>query len=307
MAALMYHLFASTSLICVGLYHLVSATRHHLKSPQTYSAKPFHTFPAASLRPWLKHLQLYLLIVFLLIAAAHQAVSSATSDPVIKGHTPVHRLTSFQSAAVLFLFLLLAVSLLVSEFFPSLLSIPQDLFFALAAAAFFLQHSVSANSAAVQTSDLEAKCDSTSALVSALSSLLCLALAVNPKLFVADLGLGASLYLQGLWVLQTGLSLYVEAFIPEGCHRLLDIAEGAEGSTKCDLEESRLRAVAILDLVFVLHVMLVVITVLAVYAAVASSIGVMKSGSYEPLPTSIDKGRDSSNHIQMKSLTGTQA
>ncbi|XP_028125169.1 uncharacterized protein LOC114322107 [Camellia sinensis] len=75
----------------------------------------------------------------------------------------------------------------------------------------------------------------------------------HPRLFVADLALGASLCLQGLWVLQTGLSLSVAAFIPEGCHKLLDVVRGVDGSTKCDLDDSKLRAVAILDLMFVLH------------------------------------------------------
>lgn len=104
-------------------------------------------------------------------------------------------------------------------------------------------------------------------------------------------------------MLQTGLSLYVEAFIPEGCHRLLDVVSGVEGSTKCDLEESRLRAVAILDLVFVVHVMFVVVIVMVTYAVVAKSVGIRKLGSYEALPTAATD----SNHIQMKALTGTQA
>lgn len=115
--------------------------------------------------------------------------------------------------------------------------------------------------------------------------------------------MGASLCLQGLWVLQTGLSLYVEAFIPEGCHKLLDVVSGVEGSTKCDLDESRLRAVAILDLVFVVHVMFVIIIVMLTYAVVAKSIGIKRLGSYEPLPVNASD----SSHIQMKALAGTQA
>ncbi|XP_028127370.1 calcium-binding protein LPS1-alpha-like [Camellia sinensis] len=75
----------------------------------------------------------------------------------------------------------------------------------------------------------------------------------HPRLFVADLALGVSLCLQGLWVLQTGLSLSVAVFIPEGCHKLLDVVRGVDVSTKCDLDDSKLRAVAILDLMFVLH------------------------------------------------------
>ncbi|XP_010250453.1 PREDICTED: uncharacterized protein LOC104592700 [Nelumbo nucifera] len=300
MAVLISHILSSSALLSLGLYHLISTTRNHLKSPTTYTAKPYHPFSLSSSQPRIKYLQLYLIILSLLLAFAHQTIVSSDSDPLLKGRTPVHRFTSLQSAAVLFLFLLLSVSLLLSEI-TSLLPFPSDLFFAVASAVFFLQYSVSSASASVQTSDLQAKCDSLSARISALSALLCLILACQPKLFVADVGLGASICLQGLWVLQTGLSLYVEAFIPEGCHRLLDVVNGVEGSTKCDLEESRLRAVAILDLVFVVHVMFVVVILLVVYAAVAKSVGMRKLGSYEALPTA------DLNHVQMKALTGTQA
>ncbi|KAK9272568.1 hypothetical protein L1049_002942 [Liquidambar formosana] len=302
MAALMYHIFSSSALVSLGLYHLISTTINHLKSPRDYSAKPYHPFSLSS-SPRLKLLQLYLLILCLLIAFAHQSLISSDSDPLLKGSTPVHRFSSLQSAGVLFLFLLLSLSLLLSET-TSLLPFPSDLFFALASALFFLHYSVSSAAASVQISDLQAKCDSVSARISALSSLLCLLLACQPRLFVADVGLAASLCLQGLWALQTGLSLYVEAFIPEGCHRLLDVVNGVEGSTKCDLEESKLRAVAILDLVFVVHVMFVVLIVLITYAAVARTVGIRRFGSYEALPT-MSSGE--TNHIQMKALTGTQA
>ncbi|XP_042498030.1 uncharacterized protein LOC122076670 [Macadamia integrifolia] len=306
MAALISDIFSSSALLSLGLYHLICTTRNHLKSPRDYVARPYHPFPlsgSSSSSPRLKHIQLYLLILSLLVALVHQLLTSTDSDPLLKGRTPVYHFTSLQSAAVLFLFLLLSLALLLSDA-TSLLPLPSDLLFALASAIFFLQFSASSASASVQTSDLQAKCDSISACISAASALLCLLLACQPRLFIADVGLGASFCLQGLWVLQTGLSLYVEAFIPEGCHRLLDVANGVDGSTKCDLEESRLRAVAILDLVFVLYVLFVVVILLVIYAVVVKTVGLRRFGSYEALPmlTTAD-----SDHVQMKSLAGTQA
>ncbi|KAJ4974551.1 hypothetical protein NE237_007725 [Protea cynaroides] len=304
MAALISHIFSSSALVSLGLYHLICTTRNHLKSPREYVAKPYHPFPlSSSSSPRLKYIQLYLLMLSLLVALILQLLTSTVSDPLLKGSTPVHRFTSLQSAAVLFLFLLLSLALFLSDA-TSLLPLPSDLLFALASAVFFLQFSVSSASASVQTSDIQAKCDSISARISVVSALLCLLLACQPRLFVADVVLGASFCLQGLWVLQTGLSLYVEAFIPEGCHRLLDVVSGVEGSTKCDLEESRLRAVAILDLVFVVHVMFVVVIVLVIYAVVVKTVGLRRFGSYEALPT---LPAADSNHVQMKALAGTQA
>lgn len=134
-------------------------------------------------------------------------------------------------------------------------------------------------------------------------------LAVNQRLFVVDLGLGAGVGLKGLWALQTGLTLYVEGFIPEGCHRLLDVASGVEGATKCEVEESRVRAAALLDLMFVVYVGVVSVVVLLVYVLVGRCAGSSKRfsggngvGSYEALPVSGE-----TNVIQLKTLSGTQA
>ncbi|PON50508.1 hypothetical protein TorRG33x02_314340 [Trema orientale] len=317
-AAVVYQMLSSSGLVALGVYHMVGSTRLHLlKPPQSYSAKPYHPFPLSSSSSHrLKHLQLYLLLGFLLIALAHHSLSSFDSDPLLKGRTPVHRFTSLQSAALSFLFFLLSLALLLADSFPSLLPLPNDLFFALASALFLLHSYVSSSSASVQTSDLQAKCDSVSARISALASLLSLALACNPRLFVADLGLGAALCLQGLWTLQTGLSLYVDAFIPEGCHRLLDVVSGVEGSTKCDLQESSLRAVAILDLALLLHVLFVFLILMLTYALVSKTLGgggVRRFGasSYEALPTAAPASASAlvldHNHIQMKSMSGTQA
>ncbi|XP_021895643.1 uncharacterized protein LOC110812975 [Carica papaya] len=314
MAAFIYQLFTFSSLFLLGLYHLICTTRNFLKSPQSFSAKLFHPFPplfispssssnnSTNHHPRLKHLQLYLILVCLLISIAHQIFVSSDSDPLIKGSTPVHRFSSLLSAAVLFLFFLLALALLLSESTP-FLPLPHDLFFALASASFFLHYSSSASAASFQTSLLQAKCDSLSARISALTSLLCLILAFRPKLFVADAALALSICLHGLWELQTGLSLYVDAFIPEGCHRLLDVVSGVESSTKCDPEVSGLRAVAILDLLFLLHVLFLALILFLTYAFVARCVGMKRLGSYEALPTNATD----TNHIQMKALTGTQS
>ncbi|CAL0332920.1 unnamed protein product [Lupinus luteus] len=313
MATILYHVVSSSALLSLGLYHLISTIRNFLKFPHTYSAKLFHPFPPSSssttTHDRFRHLHLYFIIASLLIAIIHQLIISADSDPLLKGHTPVHHLTSLQSAALLFLFLLLSISLLISDSHPSLLPLPPDLLFALTSALFFLHSSLSSSKAALQTSDLEAKCDSTAATISALTSFLCLLLACLPRLFPADVSLGAAVCLRGLWELQTGLSLYADAFIPEGCHRLLDVVNGVEGSTKCDLEESKFRAIAILDLAFFVHVMFVMIIVLVTYAVVAKSVGgVRKFGSYDALPTtSSPTDTNHHSHIQMKALAGTQA
>lgn len=78
---------------------------------------------------------------------------------------------------------------------------------------------------------------------------------------------------------------------------------GVEGSTKCELEDSKLRAVAILDLAFVIHVGMSMILIFLVYAVVSKALGVSRRfGSYEVLPTAAEN-----THVQLKTLSGTQA
>ncbi|CAH8328194.1 unnamed protein product [Eruca vesicaria subsp. sativa] len=306
MGGMLYKLFASASLLTLGLYHLICTFFHVIKSPQSYAAKPFYPLPRFSGHNdnRLQKLPLIILIISLFVAFLHQTLISFYSDPLVKGSTPVHRFSSLNSAAVFFLFLLIAVYLLLSES-ASLIPLPSDLLFALASGGFFLHYSAASASASIQTSDLQAHCDSLSARISALCSLLCLLLACRPRLFIADAALAASICLQGLWQLQTGLSLYVDGFIPEGCHRLLDVSGGVEGSTQCDIQESKLRAVSVLDLMFTVHVVIVVVLLFVVYTMVVMAAGVRRSGSYEALPN--NSSSDSNNHIQMKSLSGTQA
>lgn len=294
MSGILYQIFTSTGLISLGLYHLTTTIFHHLKSSTTFSAKPYHPLPFST-RHHFRHLPLFLTSFSLLISALHHLFSAVSPDPLL----PAHSLYSVHSAAISLLFLVVAVSLLV----PSL---PHDVSFAAAAAAFYLLSASDSSRAAVDTSGLESHLLSLSSRVSVISSLLSLTLAILPRIFVADVALSGSVILQGLWALQTGLSLYVDAFIPEGCHKLLDVVGGVDGSTKCEIDESRLRAVAILDLMLCVYVFVVVVIVFAVYAIVAKVTGVSirRFGSYEALPNAVvvDGG-----HVQLKTLSGTQA
>ncbi|KAI3703082.1 hypothetical protein L6452_28837 [Arctium lappa] len=95
-------------------------------------------------------------------------------------------------------------------------------------------------------------------------------------------------------------SLYMNAFIPDGCHKLLDddVVSSVEGSTKCDPEDSKLRATAILDLVFVVYVLFVLLILIVTYVVTAKIVVVQIFGTYEALPTSSVSATDS-NHIPL--------
>ncbi|GAB2225924.1 hypothetical protein Droror1_Dr00021699 [Drosera rotundifolia] len=295
----LYHLYTSLTLLILSLHHLISTTtRHHLSL-----SVPLHPLPTR--HPLLRLLPHLSISLSLLLSILHHLSLSPLQDPLL----PSHSFHSLTTSLILFLFLALTFTLTLSEL--GAITFPSDLAFAFGAAFFYLGYigAVSLERAIESSSGLEGKIESISGLISVFCAGMCGLLAVNQRLFVVDLGLGAGVGLKGLWALQTGLTLYVEGFIPEGCHRSLNVASGVEGATKCELEESRVRAVALLDLMFVVYVGVVSVVVLLVYVLVGRCAGSSKRfsggngvGSYEALPVSGE-----TNVIQLKTLSGTQA
>ena len=133
--------------------------------------------------------------------------------------------------------------------------------------------------------DLPALCELINSQLSLVSSSICISLVVFPKLFLAEVALAGSLSLHGLWSLQTGLFLNWEAFIPKGCHKMI------EGSVKCELQESRSRAAEVLDLAFSVYAGIIAVLVVVVYlGAVRINGHGRNSGSYEAISTSSSGG-----------------
>jgi hypothetical protein len=287
MANLAIHIVGSVFIFILGIWHLVSSFKAHLKTPREYTAKLWHPLPSRCC----KHLELYLQLVGILLAIAYNLSISSDFNPLIKGTTPVHHLLSLQSAAVLCVFLIVVLAVLASESNGGCrLPIPGEALFLMAASAFGIQWAMLRAGASL-TSDIEGKCESLLGVTAALCCASAIVLSLRPKAFVADVALSSALCLQGLWFLQSGLSLHVESFVPQGCHRLLDVPGHAEGSTQCDLDDYKLRAFVLLDLLFVVHVIIVVIIVLTVCGLVSRVLGVRRHGGYEPL--------DNSNHREM--------
>lgn len=102
--------------------------------------------------------------------------------------------------------------------------------------------------------------------------------------------------------------------MPEGCHGLLDVSRE---STRCDVEESRLRAVEVLWFDFevcVLVVAMIGVIVFVVVGKVCVGGGAFGrrlngGGSYEALPTvgSVGAMSDIGDHVQMKAMGKSSA
>jgi hypothetical protein len=100
----------------------------------------------------------------------------------------------------------------------------------------------------------------------------------------------------GLWALQTGLTLYVDACVPVGCHRLIDAALAP--ATRCDVDDARLQGVALMDLMLSVHCLVAAAAVAGLYLGVAKCCGGDAGGrrqngaggSYEALPMVTSSG-----------------
>lgn len=89
----------------------------------------------------------------------------------------------------------------------------------------------------------------------------------------------------------------MEQYIPQGCHYRLNLPTGIDGSTQCDLEVARIRAVALIDLAFNCHVILVVLLSVMSFALVAKLQGNRRVG-YNVLKLENDP-----ESVQMKPLS----
>lgn len=87
----------------------------------------------------------------------------------------------------------------------------------------------------------------------------CFFLSLRPSAYFADFLLSSGLVLKGTWVLQVGLSLYTDAFAFKGCGKVVIAPSQGNTDVKCDLEEDKLRGMALMNLLFVGHSIMVLI------------------------------------------------
>uniref|UniRef100_A0A0A9GD63 Uncharacterized protein n=1 Tax=Arundo donax TaxID=35708 RepID=A0A0A9GD63_ARUDO len=138
----------------------------------------------------------------------------------------------------------------------------------------------------------------------------------TPPHFAAEAALACAGAVGGLWAAQSGLSLYVDACVPAGCHRLMD-AGAAAPTTRCDVEEAALRAFAVMDLALSVYCVIVAAVVAGVCLGVARCFGVdggigggavmarRHNGSYDALSTVASTGAMAEmEHLSGKGVVG---
>uniref|UniRef100_A0A0E0MG01 Uncharacterized protein n=1 Tax=Oryza punctata TaxID=4537 RepID=A0A0E0MG01_ORYPU len=281
------HLLLSLALLAASFSHLLLTTLTHLS-------------PSSHLPLLLRHPLLRLLPVVLALPFPFLPISPTTAAAAALLPLPP-------------LLLLLPLPFLPHHHLrPILLSLPLLL---LARAAALI-------AATFPASDLQSHALSVTGALLLAAGVASLLAAISPTTthhgFLAETALAFAGAVGGLWVGQSGLVLYVDACVPAGCHRLMDAA--AAPATRCDVEEARIRAVAVMDLALSVHCVVVAAVAVGVYLGVArwcrvdggGGVGMGMGrryngvgGSYDALPTVTSAGAIvEMEHVPMKGVVG---
>eukprot|EP00252_Welwitschia_mirabilis_P020553 TRINITY_DN5064_c0_g1_i1.p1 TRINITY_DN5064_c0_g1~~TRINITY_DN5064_c0_g1_i1.p1 ORF type:complete len:287 (-),score=8.90 TRINITY_DN5064_c0_g1_i1:286-1146(-) len=273
------HLFiiASFLLISAGIRHLACSISSRLKSSCQYSARPWYFSDQNK-----KNFDIFIILLLLPIGAFSEIYSYFTWNG-----TATVAVSFLDQAVLLFAFWIICIFIFMIRNSETLAFAAELIFFA-AGFVFLLESLVVKRG----VSGLEFEWYNRLSFISLICAASCFILAFNLNVFLAELGLGWGLVLQGTWILQTGLSLFIPLFIPRGCHRLSEKPANGESPVLCTLDEETLRAVALIDVLFICYSFFVLLCTVAVLLLSVRNQNGKKEGHYSPI--SMD-----TNHVQM--------
>ncbi|XP_068651036.1 uncharacterized protein [Aristolochia californica] len=270
MASLPTHFSAFVFLFPIGFRRLLSSFSLYLKSPALYRSRVWYL----SESKW-KNLDLYGILIILPIAAFSEVFWFLT----FSGH-PTYRFAFFQQSAVLSLFWLVAFAIVLRENFDIFL-LHENLIFLFAAIAFLVEYSV----IGLGITGLGGHVYALLSACTLLCAASCLFLAVRPTAFFADVALSSGIVFKATWVLQAGLSLFSDTFVPRGCKSIPVSLALEKTDVDCVLDEDRLRGLALINFLFVIHALAIFLLIFLGFGSVSWK-GKMRCGGLGSLTMS---------------------
>ncbi|KAI3469815.1 hypothetical protein Pfo_026478 [Paulownia fortunei] len=246
MASLATHFTASLFLCPLGVRRLLCSVSLYLRNPSLYRSRIWYFS-----EPKWKNFDLYTLLIVLPIASlSHIFIFLAFSD------NPSYRFSFLQQSFVIFLFWAILVLIILKESLD-LYSVPESFVFIFAGVAFLIEFYMSGRGVV----GLGGSVYGTLGGLAVFCAACCVYLSVRPSAFFAEFLLSSGLVLKGTWVLQVGLSLYTDAFGLKGCDKIsgVNLAKGG-ADVKCELEDDMWRGMVLMNVLFVGHVIMVIIT-----------------------------------------------
>ncbi|GAV70616.1 DUF716 domain-containing protein [Cephalotus follicularis] len=257
MASPAAHVTAFLFLFPTGLCRLFRSSSLYLQNPSLYASKSCYLS-----NPKYKNLHLYILCIALPIASFSEFFLFLT----LSAH-PTYTFSLFHQCLSLFFFWVLLILFISREFLdPS--AINDGLLFVYAAIAFLVEYSAIGKGVAHfgvggVVYDLLGK-------LTLVCAGCCFVLSLKPASFWADFVLSCGLVFKGTWVLQAGLNLYTDVFGFKGCRKITVLPSRDSADVVCDLKEDGLRGVALVNLLFVVHAILILVLGLVVFGLLSS-------------------------------------
>ncbi|KAF3968691.1 hypothetical protein CMV_007451 [Castanea mollissima] len=283
MASLATHFSAFLLLIPLGIRRLLFSSSLYLKNPSVYRSKPWYFS-----EPRWKNFDFYTLIIALPIASFSEFFFFLT----FSGH-PTYRFAFFHQAFTLFLFWVF-ILLVISREHTDPLLINESFVFLFAGISFLIEFSVIGKGI---TGVFASVYDLLGGLT-LLCAASCFYLSVKPAAFFAEFLLSFGLVLKGTWVLQTGLSLYTDAFGLKGCRKMSVMLAKGDADVQCDLEEDGLRGVALMHFLFTVHAVLVLVVTIVLFGLSSSNRNLRRGEASGPLLAELE-----SETMQMRTLS----
>ncbi|KAB2095300.1 hypothetical protein ERO13_A01G025700v2 [Gossypium hirsutum] len=244
MASLETHLLASLFFTPIGIRRFLCSSSHFLKNPSLFKSKPWYFS-----NPKWKNLDLYILAVALPLASFAEIFIFSS----LSGHS-TYRFSFFQQFSSLSLFWILIIFLVLYDSLDHLL-FNESFIFLYACIAFLVEYYF----IGVGITGLGTIVYNLLAQLTLLCAGCCLVLSVKKTAFFAEFLLCFGLVFKGTWLLQTGLCLYTDAFVFEGCKKMEVLPRSPNADVHCELEDDIMRGVALVNLLFAVHGILIMI------------------------------------------------
>ncbi|XP_074318308.1 uncharacterized protein LOC141655111 [Silene latifolia] len=245
MGSLATHFCTFLFLFSIGFRRLYCSFSLYLKDPSLYRSKPWFF-----INPNWKNIDFYTLLIALPIISFSDIFLFLS----FSGY-PSYRFAFLQHGTLIFLFWVLLILIILRESFD-LCAINEGFVYVLGGVCFLVEYLINGNGFDGVASNVYDMLDHLT-LVCAFS---CLYLSIRPTAFVADFYLSSGLMFKGTWSLQVGLNLYTETFGLKGCHTVSLLPGNDKVDINCVLDVDGLRGVALMNLLFVCHAIVVLIT-----------------------------------------------
>nr|GMD70046.1 APC membrane recruitment protein like [Ipomoea batatas] len=244
MVSLATHFTSFVFLLPLGIRRLLCSSSLYLKNPALFRSRIWYFSD-----PKWKNIDFYALLIVLPLAS----FSLVFLFSAFSVH-PTYGFSLLNQSLVIFLFWVLMILIIAKESFD-LCSIPEGFLFIFAGIAFYIEFLMNGKGIVGLGGDLYGVLG----MLALICAACCMFLAIRPTAFLGEFLLSSVLVLKGTWVLQVGLSLFTDTIGFNGCEKITEDVVKGNADVKCPLEEDRLRGLALMNLLFVGHVILVMI------------------------------------------------